>query len=511
MVCKELYSHQYYLSREEQQSYENKEEDKECSLKRACLEDGVSTRSADDYEKYKDVIPSAKSIRNFKHLQATQEEVKAAVALYRKTVNENITFHFDTTSRNCIDGEWPALILNFAKGERYNLRPVFFAYEDRENIAELITETYHRLCVAASTKLAEAVTAKQLWEKTNNIMTDSVTKNLSVENLVAAKLESDHIPYHLLCNAHVVEKFDATNLEVLSGIEEKLKLRERLESINPALRPFFRGKKAIVLAGMNALLKLIAHDKSGNTISLAEEFDILLELEGLVKHMTLYHERRFTKLGYCAASILSALPQLQQRLAETWKTNLLIEACRLYVNCELFVTELHLLAVFTKKVTLPFVNCVEKSSQKELLQIFPRLYEDLLLHNMDTLINFAVEYHHVTVPEIMDEAEKQVMKQMCEKAALGLEIQRGREYGFETVDQPTRGTTELHNIPECDLEGRYLEGRRYTIFHVNANLQHSVIVQLLQNFETINLQLKEFVMTWYYFSLVSLLLHMLRK
>ena len=102
IVCKELYSHQYYLSREEQQSYENKEEDKDCSLKRACLEDGVSTRSADDYEKYKDVIPSAKSIRNFKHLQAIQEEVKAAVALYRKTVNENITFHFDTTVKPVI-------------------------------------------------------------------------------------------------------------------------------------------------------------------------------------------------------------------------------------------------------------------------------------------------------------------------------------------------------------------------------------------------------------------------
>ena len=86
-------------------------------------------------------------------------------------------------------------------------------------------------------------------------MTDSVTKNLGIDLYVAANLGPDHIPYHLLCNTHVVEKFDATNLEVLSGIEEKLKLRERLESIEPV----FRGKKAIALAAMNALLKLISH------------------------------------------------------------------------------------------------------------------------------------------------------------------------------------------------------------------------------------------------------------
>ena len=40
------------------------------------------------------------------------------------------------------------------------------------------------------------------------------------------------------------------------------------------------------------------YDKSGDSTSLAEEFDFICEREGQVKHMSLYHERRFTKLGY---------------------------------------------------------------------------------------------------------------------------------------------------------------------------------------------------------------------
>ena len=96
-------------------------------------------------------------------------------------------------------------------------------------------------------------------------MTDSVSKNLKIEDLVAEKLGSKHIPYHLLCKSHVVEKLDASNLNVLAAFKEKVKLQQHLEAINRALKPFFRGKKAVVIAGIQAILKLISYDKSGNS------------------------------------------------------------------------------------------------------------------------------------------------------------------------------------------------------------------------------------------------------
>ena len=107
---------------------------------------------------------------------------------------------------------------------------------------------------------------------------------------------------------------------------------------------------------------------------------------------------------------------------ETWKSNLLIEACKLHVNCGLFITELHLLAIFTHKVTLPFLNCTEKSPQEELLKIFPKLHCDLVNHDMDTHQDFQVNYKHVTIPALPMEAEKEVINRMCVEAAKGFKL-----------------------------------------------------------------------------------------
>ena len=97
--------------------------------------------SKSDYMDYKYVLPSAKTIANFKQLQSADEERQAAIALLTKPDDVKTTFHFDTTSRSTIDGEW-ALLLIFSDNRRFSLRPIYFAYEDRENIVSLISETY---------------------------------------------------------------------------------------------------------------------------------------------------------------------------------------------------------------------------------------------------------------------------------------------------------------------------------------------------------------------------------
>ena len=174
-------------------------------------------------------------------------------------------------------------------------------------------------------------------------MSDSVAKNL-IEKTVAKSLNSTHEPYYILCKSHTMEKLDKSNLSVLNELEQSMKIRNTLESVNPALKPIFRGKAAVVEAGIYALLIIVAYDKSANSRSLADEFDCIVEREGKVKHISLYHHCRFAKLGYAAASILAALTLLQM-LLETEKNNLSKHAgCRSNVN---FLTELHVLAYFT--------------------------------------------------------------------------------------------------------------------------------------------------------------------
>ena len=50
--------------------------------------------------------------------------------------------------------------------------------------------------------------------------------------------------------------------------------------MNPALKPYFWGKDAIVESGIYALLKLVTYNKCANSYSLADEFDNIVDREG---------------------------------------------------------------------------------------------------------------------------------------------------------------------------------------------------------------------------------------
>ena len=214
-------------------------------------------KSLNEYERYENVLPSAKTINDYKVTLAIQIEKEAATALYNMPDDVKSTLHFDSTQRSKIDGDWPCLILIFTNNLRFSLRPLFFAYEDGENIVRLIVETYIRLALTI-TSTDQAVSAKDLWGKTTAVMTDSVRKNLKIEDGVADVLKSNYKPYHLFCKSHLVEAFVRSNIEVLSTIENQLNFREKLESINPSVRSFLCG---VAVCGIKSTLNLISHLK----------------------------------------------------------------------------------------------------------------------------------------------------------------------------------------------------------------------------------------------------------
>ena len=102
-------------------------------------------------------LASAWIISNFKHMPASQVEQDAALALLTKVCPVKSTLHYDTTSRNSTDDEKPSIILHFLDGREFILHPMFFAYEDREQIIEPLIETFKCLAVAASIYKEEEV------------------------------------------------------------------------------------------------------------------------------------------------------------------------------------------------------------------------------------------------------------------------------------------------------------------------------------------------------------------
>ena len=233
VIAKELYGHNFYLTPEEQAEGEG-------------IEMTAEQKSNPSIRDRMYVIPSARTITEHKQLLASETETEAAIALLEKSSDVKAIVHFDKMSRNNIDGDWPTIILRFSNGEEFRLRPLFFAYEDRAQITSLFSETFNRLAVAVSIRQAVTIEAKTLWEKIDALMTDSVTKNLGIEDTIPLALGSDHHPLHLLCKSHTVEAIDKSNLEVLARIEKSVNQQQIFESINPGLKSFFRGKTAVV-------------------------------------------------------------------------------------------------------------------------------------------------------------------------------------------------------------------------------------------------------------------------
>ena len=117
----------------------------------------------------------------------------------------------------------------------------------------------------------------------------------------------------------------------------------------------------------------------------AQLCDHICERKGVTKRIFLYQERRFAKLGKSAAALMEAYPILRMVLDETHTSNQLVDSCHIYMESELFLSELRALAYFNYRVTFPFLYFVELSSQTELLETLPQLYEELLVKKQSVM------------------------------------------------------------------------------------------------------------------------------
>ena len=63
---------------------------------------------------------------------------------------------------------------HFTNGAEFVLKPLFFAYEDREQITELLIESLRRLATAASLETANKVSVNDLWIQIDSFMTDGM-------------------------------------------------------------------------------------------------------------------------------------------------------------------------------------------------------------------------------------------------------------------------------------------------------------------------------------------------
>ena len=85
------------------------------------------------------------------------------------------------------------------------------------------------------------------------------------------------------------------------------------------------------------------------------------------------------------------------------------------------------------------MHFVEVGSQEDLVNTLPKLYNDLLNKNTDTLKDFVVPMKRIIISMPTGELVKHIVDLMCIEAADGILLQCGREYGFG----PNSGSEKL--------------------------------------------------------------------
>ena len=102
--------------------------------------------------------------------------------------------------------------------------------------------------------------------------------------------------------------------------------------MNPTVKLFLRVKQSVTECAISSILSLVSHENSAYSTNQADLFDYILNRQNQVKHHTIYHEPRFTKLWYSAVSILERLPFLWMLFNET---HLRTGMCKLSNYCSI--------------------------------------------------------------------------------------------------------------------------------------------------------------------------------
>ena len=119
----------------------------------------------------------------------------------------------------------------------------------------------------------------------------------------------------------------------------------------------------------------------------------------------------------------------------------MVQSCKLYMDCEFSFTELEALSYFTHKVTLPMLNCVETSSQKDLLQVLLALHPDLADGKMHTFLQ---------TPTSSGTRQRTSERNFISNVRECSKLQCGREYGFSD-DSQLLTATQLDKLTQYEL------------------------------------------------------------
>ena len=213
------------------------------------------------------------------------------VALMMEEESTTVTYH-DDGSRTQGTGGYSVQGLTI-KGQFHPLPTLTISSETRANLADL------KLTVLQLLSVTGGVSVEALWERIDFTMGDSTAHNLGVEEIVAEKLESEHVPGQLLCQVHPCMMFSRELEGVWKEIDTTIGPTKIFAHFNVSLS---EQNESVTQQWLNCLLRLVSHDFDHKSWNKAAEFDIFLA--PAVNPAKRLIKERFNSLVYSCAVTL---------------------------------------------------------------------------------------------------------------------------------------------------------------------------------------------------------------
>ena len=379
-----------------------------------------------------------------------------------------ITFH-DDGSRKQGAGKFSVQGVSI-DGKHYHFPTLSLAQETRENLADM------KVLVLQLLSTASGVNSDILWGKIHFSMTDSTSHNMEVDEKVAEKLGSDHVPGHLLCHVHPACMFTRRVQELCKEVDATIGPDKIFSSFAVSLSEV---QVSVVEQWMDCLTRLVTHDFDHKAWNYADEFDIfILPLKNLAKRL---QRERFNSFVYTAAVVLWLDKHVSNFLSRfTNITNNLACIVRSFENLEYIRVMAAVIVVIGVHLLEPYLSLTTSSNTNyaKLCEAFPKLHNDLVSANPADLLDLSKPAFSFVSKErfdncvydtsllqptldVISEFSEEViefLRILLPKLAQGWDLQRGTIFDFgsgkgvesdlkiNNLDQEKLKTAPIHNL-----------------------------------------------------------------
>ena len=333
-------------------------------------------------------------------------------------------------------------------GQFFPFPTINISSETRQNLAEL------KLTMLTILAVCGGVTKEALWEKIDFVMTDSVSHNMMVEDIVSEALDVEHTPEHLLCQVHPSLMFNRVLTKLWSEVDATIGPDKIFAGFCLTINT---EQVSVTENWLDCVLRLVSHDFDHKQWNKAEEFDLFIHPEkNAAKRL---QKERFNSLAYSCVVALNLDENVCKFLLKYENiTNQLACICRSFESLEYIRVMAAVGAVIGIHLIEPFVSLTSSSTTtySKLITSFPQLYTDLTTTPSRLLLDLSTpafkfiskeRFESVKYPDTLLRGTKQVLEQYNDKVvsvldillprlASGWELQRGNMFQFGKSPDP---------------------------------------------------------------------------